>query len=275
MGEGEPRRRALGLVLDLAVLLVVLGIAYAAAVPRERYFDIRGANMVGIAATYHSSALRGYAVDVEVEGAWFAGGSFRAAGRVVYADSKRLVLYDAQKGVLVLSDEFDALYVDGVPSRVLLKISSSEGVRRVDALFPGGGRGCGHARDLCSAVSGIRGVEACLVSAAASVWMEESNVTIPASMIQDLAAREGGIVEVETAGNEIILRMRFVPGEDSASLLGEIRGVLGREGVPVRDVLWGPVRVTVLIDPRSTDAGEVGDALRELGATHVEPRLEG
>ncbi len=275
MGEGEAKRRALGLVLDLVVLSVAVGVAYAAVTPRDRYFDIRGANMVGIAATYHSSASRGYAVELEVEGAWYAGGSFKASGRVVYADSKRLVLFDPQKGILVLSDEFDRPYVDGVPSRILMRIERPRGVARIDALIPSGTLEPNSLESLCAALTRFEGVEACLVSATVAVWMGESNVTIPASLIQDMAAGRRGIIEVETAGNEILIKMRFVPVEDSSALLKGIVEVLGREGVDVKGLISGPTQLTVLTDPTRVDADAVGEALREVGAERVKMRWEG
>ncbi|MDK2464552.1 MAG: hypothetical protein QI223_07265 [Candidatus Korarchaeota archaeon] len=275
MGEGGAKRRALGLVLDIVVLSVAVGVAYAAVTPRDRYFDIRGANMVGIAATYHSSASRGYAVELEVEGAWYSGGSFKAIGRVVYADSKRLVLFDPQRGVLVLSDEFDRPYVNGVPSRILMRIEQPSGVVRIDALVPSETIGPDSLESLCTILERFEGVEACLVSATVGVWMEESNVTIPASLIQDVAAGQGGIIEVETAGNEILVKMRFVPAEDSSTLLRRIVEILEREGVAVKGLISGPIQLTVLTDPVRVDADAVGGSLREIGGERIRVRREG
>ncbi len=275
MGEGEAKRRALGLVLDLVVLSVAVGVAYAAVTPRDRYFDIRGANMVGIAATYHSSASRGYAVELEVEGAWYAGGSFKASGRVVYADSKRLVLFDPQKGVLVLSDEFDRPYVNGVPSRILMRIGRPGGVVRIDSLIPSETIEPDSLESLCTVPERFEGVEACLVSATVGVWMEESNVTIPASLIQDVAAGRRGIIEVETAGNEILVKMRFVPAGDSSALLRRIVEILEREGVAVKGLISGPIQLTVLTDAATVNADAVGGALREIGAERIKVRYEG
>ena len=275
MGEGGAKRRALGLALDLVILSVAVAVAYAAVTPMDRYFDIRGANMVGIAATYHSSASRGYAVELEVEGAWYAGGSFEASGRVVYADSKRLVLFDPEKGVLVLSDEFDRPYVNGVPSRILMRIERPSGVVRIDALVPSETLEPNSLESLCTVLERFKGVETCLVSATVGVWMEESNVTIPASLIQDVAARQRGIIEVETAGNEILVKMRFVPAEDSSALLMEIVEILEREGVAVKGLISGPIQLTVLTNPTTVDADAVGGALREIGAERIKVRSQG
>jgi len=275
LGEGEAKRRALGLVLDLVVLSVAVGVAYAAVTPRDRYFDIRGADMVGIAATYHSSASRGDDVELEVEGAWYAGGSFKASGRDVYADSKRLVLFDPQKGVLVLSDEFDRPYVNGVPSRILMRIGRPGGVVRIDSLIPSETIEPDSLESLCTVPERFEGVEACLVSATVGVWMEESNVTIPASLIQDVAAGRRGIIEVETAGNEILVKMRFVPAGDSSALLRRIVKILEREGVTVKGLISGPIQLTVLTDAATVNADAVGGVLREIGAERIKVRYEG
>jgi len=242
-----------GIAVDALIALALIGVILTSAMPRERYFDIRGANMVGIAATYYSAARRGYSIRVEVEGAWHAGGAFRASGKVLYADSKRLVLFDDEKGVLVLSDEFDEAYVDGVPKRVLIKLSKASSVGRIDFSFPYSTlEELESLGEVCRS-SSIPRLKGCFISASFGVWLYDANVTIPASLIADLAASFDGITEVKTVGYEAIVKVRFMDLDSALALLERLTVTLDREGVPYKRILVGPYELTLLFEGLSSE----------------------
>ncbi len=257
-----------GLAVDALIVLAIAGVIFASAVPRERYFDIRGANMVGIAATYYSAVRRGYSIRVEVEGAWHAGGMFRASGKVLYADSKRLILYDDEKGVLVLSDEFDEAYVDGVPKRVLIKLERSSGVERIDFSFSHGAlEDLESIREICEHHP-LPGLKGCFISASFGIWLYDANVTVPASLIEDLAASFDGITEVRTAGYEAVIWVRFMELDSALSLLEKLTSTLDSEGIPYKGILVGPYELTLLFD--GLPDHEAAEVVTEFAARDAE-----
>ena len=104
-------------ILDIVLLALVLGAVYAG-LHQDRYFEVKGNDIIGASATFHTLQKRGWCLDAEVGGYLPAGELSAIKGQVIDGTRAKLYIYDGSR-VWVAGSEESALTLRVLPEEMI------------------------------------------------------------------------------------------------------------------------------------------------------------
>ncbi|MGC8933189.1 MAG: hypothetical protein ACP5KE_01810 [Candidatus Methanodesulfokora sp.] len=227
-------------------------------------FDIRGSSITGASATYYKLVSNNVSVLAGVSMARVEGGYLNATGKIVYATDSFIVFYDITKGTtFLMGQDFTNPAVSAIPVRITYRIAEDDGFRKFFIEIPDGDAVSvlSMAKTACDSVKTLE--KACYLTGIIDVWYK-SNSSIASSLINSLAVEDiQGIFEIETAGNEITLKLRAASLDGVRLFLSDLSRMLAQQGIETRKVY--AVGISEIIVERGVGISDVISAIRNLG----------
>ncbi len=225
-----------GIITDLILILLLFCCFLVITSPKDRFFDIRGANVNGAFATYYKQISNNLSVKISVKAAMRQGGYLNITGKVIYATSSYLMVFDPAKNTtFLLGQDFSNPLVQGIPSRITFRVSRDDGFRRVLIEIPSTtslDEALSTAESYCSLVK--EGDKACYISGVIGIWYKSGSPLV-SNVLQDLLRQDmpGGLFSLVTAGREIVIRADMVPLEGLIRAVKDLRSLMNAQGMEV------------------------------------------
>ncbi len=231
-------RSLFGIVTDLILIFLLFCCVLVITSPKDRFFDIRGANINGAFATYYKQVSNNLSVKISIKAAMREGGYLNITGKVVYTTSSYLMVFDPAKNTtFLLGQDFSDLLVQGIPTRITFRVSGDDGFRRVLIEIPINislNEALSTAESYCSLVRG--GDKACYVSGIVGIWYKSGSPLV-SNTLQDLLRQDmpGGLFSLVTAGREIVISANMVPLGGLIKAMKDLRCLMNTQGMKIRE----------------------------------------
>jgi hypothetical protein len=226
-------------------------------------FDIRG-SVAGASATYYRLVSNNISVLAGVSVARAEGGYLNATGKIVYATDSFIVFYDIPRGsTFLIGQDFTNPAVSAIPVRIIYRISEDDGFKKFFIRMPDGDAEnmLFMAKAACNSIKTLE--KACYLTGIIDVWYR-SNSSIASSMINSLAVKDiQGIFDIETAGNEITLKMRAASLDGVIMFLSDLNKMLAQQGIKVMGIY--SIETSGIIIERGVRSNDAISVIRDLG----------